>query len=207
MSGNPRCLHLPDPLEAEEILTEAESKNPGPWVSHSRWVAEAARRIGAALPGVDPQAAHTLGLLHDVGRRFGVSGMRHVYDGWRYLNELGYPDAGRACLTHSFPEPDLRQIFGEWDVTQAQWEEMDSALSQLNYDDYDRLVQIGDTICLPEGFVLMEKRMIDVVVRYGCNAFTQAKLKAFFAVRSDLERRLGGTIYSFLPGVVENTFA
>jgi hypothetical protein len=206
MPESRRSLHLPDLPRAEAILLEAESRNPGPWVSHSRWVADAARRIATALPGLDGEALYILGLLHDVGRRFGVTGMRHVYDGWRYLTGLGYPDAGRASLTHSFPRPDLRQYFGERDLTPAETSDLESALAAIRYDDYDRLIQLCDTICLPNGFVLMEKRMVDVMLRYGCNEFTRAKLQAFFDIRSEIENRLGRSVYSLLPGVIENTF-
>ena len=33
-----------------------------------------------------------MGLLHDIGRREGVTGMRHTLDGYRYLLEQGFDD-------------------------------------------------------------------------------------------------------------------
>ena len=35
------------------------------------------------------------------------------------------------------------------------------------YDDYDRLVQLCDSLALPSGFCLLEKRFVDVALRYG----------------------------------------
>lgn len=53
---------------AHRLLDEAEQLNPGPWVQHSRLVAQAARSITARMSEMDAQKAYILGLLHDVGR-------------------------------------------------------------------------------------------------------------------------------------------
>ena len=74
-------MRIPDRYQAELWLQEAGELNPGPWVAHSRYVAEAARNIAARLPTLDVEAAYVLGLLHDIGRRAGVTGMRHS-PGW-----------------------------------------------------------------------------------------------------------------------------
>jgi HD superfamily phosphodiesterase len=70
----------PTQQEAENLLEEAHLLNPGPWAVHSRYVALAAQAIAACHPDMDPQVACVLGLLHDIGRRYGVSGMRHVVE-------------------------------------------------------------------------------------------------------------------------------
>jgi hypothetical protein len=64
-----------------------------------------------------------------------------------------------------------------------------------------------DSLALPSGFCLMEKRMVDVVMRYGTKPLTVPKWKAFFAIRDDFEREIGQSVYNLLPGVVENTFS
>ena len=84
----------PDRETAEALLREAESRNPGPWGDHSRYVALCAETIAAAC-GMDSEKACVLGLLHDIGRREGVKHLGHVYDGFTYMNRLGYPDAAR----------------------------------------------------------------------------------------------------------------
>lgn len=53
--------------EAERLLREAESCNPGPWGNHSRIAAHCARKIAQEC-GLDPEKAYILGLLHDIGR-------------------------------------------------------------------------------------------------------------------------------------------
>ncbi len=203
-------MQIPDAGVAEALLAEAGARNPGPWTAHSRHVADAARRIAARVPGMDAGAAFVLGLLHDMGRREGVTGMRHVLDGYRYLLGLGFDDAARISMTHSFPAGDYREIFGEWDCDPAELAFIQDYLARVEFDDYDRLVQLCDALAMAEGFVLMEKRMLDVAVRYGSevgvSAYSVRKWRKKFEIRADFERRMGCSIYDLLPGVVENTF-
>lgn len=66
---------------AKELLAEAEERNPGPWGNHSRTVAHCAEKIALACGDMDSEKAYVLGLLHDIGRRFGVRHLGHVSDG------------------------------------------------------------------------------------------------------------------------------
>lgn len=198
-------LMIPTLQQAEEMLAEAARMNPGPWVAHSRLTARAARLIAAELSDFDPEAAYILGFLHDIGRREGVHGMRHAIDGYRFLAAQGYEDAARICLTHSYPIP-VAAAGSEWDGTPADFDFIQDYLDQMAYDIYDRLIQVCDSISEPTGYCLMEKRFVDVALRYGYNTYALAKWRAFIDLRQDFERKLGKSIYSLLPGVVENTF-
>jgi len=62
---------LPTKEKAEEILKEAENCNPGPWGNHSRAAAHCAERIAFYCDDMDSNRAYILGLLHDIGRKFG----------------------------------------------------------------------------------------------------------------------------------------
>jgi hypothetical protein len=79
-------------------------------------------------------------------------------------------------------------------------------LAEVEYDDYDRLIQLCDALTMASGFVLMEKRLMDVALRYGINEHTVPKWQAFFAIQAQFEKVIGCSIYTLLPGVVENTF-
>ena len=188
------------------MLLEAETRNPGPWVAHSRNVALAAKCIAEHCPELDAAASYILGLLHDIGRREGVTGMRHTLDGYAFLHERGFEDAARICLTHSFPRQDAQAIFGRWDVTTAEFEVVEAYLSKLEYDDYDRLLQLCDCLALPEGICLLEKRMVDAALRYGVNAYTVSKWQGYIELQAYFEGIIGGSIYGVLPGVMETTF-
>ena len=68
--------------QAMQELKIAVQNNPGPWEQHSLVTADNARRIAEKVPGMDPEKAYIMGLLHDIGRRVGITGMLHVIDGY-----------------------------------------------------------------------------------------------------------------------------
>lgn len=93
---------IPTREEACELLKEAERCNPGAWGNHSRVAAHCAENIARECSDLDSNKAYILGLLHDIGRKFGVSHLRHVSDGYSYMMSLGYDEVAKICLTHSF---------------------------------------------------------------------------------------------------------
>lgn len=186
----------PSKEEAERILREAESCNPGPWGAHSRCVAECAEKIAEACGDMDAEKAYVFGLLHDIGRKFGARHLGHVYDGWKYMEWMGYPEAGRICLTHSFVCQSLELYIGKFDILPEQERELREALEKLEYDDYDRLIQLCDAIGTAEGVAAMEDRMEDIRRRYG--NYPEEIWNRNLALREYFERRTGEDIYKLL---------
>ncbi|MDF2523178.1 MAG: metal dependent phosphohydrolase [Clostridiales bacterium] len=199
-------MKIPTMQQAKAFIEEAEKFNPGKWIDHSIHVAEAAQRIAGEHPDLDQETAYILGLLHDIGRRKGVMQMRHSVEGYKFLIELGFEDAARICLTHSFPYKDIHAICGKWDCTDEDITLIQSYIDATEYDGYDKLVQLCDVLALPTGFCLMEKRFVDVALRYGTSNYTILKWKAFFEIKKELEAQIGRSVYSVLPGIIENTF-
>ncbi len=132
--------------------------------------------------------------------------MVHAVDGYAYLEAIGYSDAARICLTHSYPIPNALAGAAPWDGTAEQLAFVQSFLDSNSYTPYDRLIQLCDSLALPTGFCLMEKRLVDVALRYGFNEHTLNKWRAFFEIKTDLERAIGRSVYDLLPGVVATTF-
>lgn len=183
----------PTRQEAENLLIEAGKCNPGPWECHSRVTAQCAEKIAAACRDMDTQKAYVLGLLHDIGRKFGVKHLGHVYDGWKYMLELGYDEAARICLTHSFNEGRIETYIGNIDITEEQIEEIRQALSGMEFDEYDKLIQLCDSMAAAEGVVDMEDRMNDVKRRYG--AYPQSKWDKNMELKEYFEQKAGRSIY------------
>ena len=101
--------------QAQYELKIAVRNNPGPWEQHSLSAADNARRIAERVPGMDPEKAYIAGLLHDIGRRVGVTGMRHIVDGYRYLMSIGEEEIAPICITHSYPIKDPELFAGKMD--------------------------------------------------------------------------------------------
>ncbi len=199
-------MKIPTRTEAEALIAEAQSMNPGPWAEHSRYVARAAEAISQHHPSLDPEAAFVVGCLHDIGRRAGVADMRHALDGYSFLKEKGFDDAARICMTHSFPIKDIRCVAGKWDCSRQELRFIEDYIAQVECDDYDRLIQLCDALALPTGFCLIEKRLMDVALRYGINEYSVPRWKAYLSLQKEFEKAIGGSIYRVLPGVIENTF-
>lgn len=178
---------------AEELLRNAEEMNPGPWGNHSRTVAHCAEKIALASGEMDSEKAYVLGLLHDIGRRFGVRHLGHVSDGYTYMKALGYKEAARICLTHSFHNQSTEEYIGKFDTTKEEQELIENALMQVITDDYDRLIQLCDAMAGSEGVLDIEERMNDVKARYG--TYPQSKWDANMELKSYFEKKTGRNIY------------
>lgn len=185
----------PNREEAHRLLTEAEDCNPGPWGEHSRIAAMCAEKIARAV-GLDPDKAYVLGLLHDIGRKFGIKHLAHVYDGYHYMMSLGYSDAARICLTHSFCQPSLQVYIGKFDIPENQQSELQELLNEMEFDDYDRLIQLCDCLAGSEGVMDMEARMLDVKRRYGF--YRQDKWDTNMWLKSYFEEKAGKDIYQIV---------
>lgn len=185
----------PTRREAERLVKEAEACNPGSWGDHSRVAAQCAEKIAAAV-GMDAEKAYILGLLHDIGRKFGVKHLAHVYDGYHYMMELGYDAAARICLTHSFCQPNLDVYIGNFDISEEQQAELQQLLDCLIYDDYDRLIQLCDCLAGADGVMDMEARMADVKRRYGF--YRQDKWDTNMWLKRHFEEKTGKNIYDIV---------
>lgn len=186
---------LPTRKKAKQLLIEAEKCNPGVWKEHSEFTAQCAEKIATAC-GMDADKAYIFGLLHDIGRKFGVKQMGHIYTGWKYMLELGYDEVARICLSHSFSIQKLEDYIGNHDITESEKEELGKALEKMVYDDYDLLIQLCDSMAGAEGIMKMEDRMNDVKRRYG--SYPQEKWDRNMELKRIFEEKAGRDIYDIV---------
>lgn len=196
---------LPDRITAEKALEEAHAANPGPWADHARYVALACRNIADRCPHLDAEEAYIYGLLHDIGRYAGVTSERHLIDGYRYCMARGWEKAAQICISHAFMIQDIETSIGVFDMPPEDREFMAQFVKNAVYDDYDLLVQLCDALALPTGFCLLEKRFVDVAIRYGTHPATVERWKTVLNIKAHFEGIIGGSIYSLLPGALENS--
>jgi putative nucleotidyltransferase with HDIG domain len=201
-------IKLPTIEEAEELLLWAHDNNPGPWLNHSKVVARAAEKI-AENSNLDGKIAYISGLLHDIGRYKGVTGLRHIYDGFKLLTDNGYDYIGRICLTHSFPNKNdinFDTFFGRNDCKNEEIEIIQNEMDKHTYDDYDKLIQLCDSISMAEGICILEIRIVDVVRRYRiCDEHLLNKWDSFFEIKKYFDGKCGKSIYKlFEDEIIKN---
>jgi hypothetical protein len=114
------------------------------------------------------------------------------------MNSLGFPDVARICLTHSFQYQDIKSYMGSFDVPESDKNEMEQLLSTLNYNDYDRLIQLCDCLCGGDRILIIEKRLVDVVLRYGFSDLTVPKWKAIFELKKYFEDKTNKNVYEII---------
>ena len=191
-------MKVPSVAQAEKLLFEAEKLNSGLWIAHNRTAGFCARAIAEKCDNLNPEYAYVLGLLHDIGRREGVTDMKHIIDGYRFMLSMGYDDSARICLTHSFPYKNINSYNGKNDCNGEETEFIQTFLENTEYDDYDRLIQLCDAISFPNGATFLEKRLVDVVMRRGFNDYTVQKWKAFFELKEYFDNKTQTDIYKIL---------
>lgn len=188
-------MDIPTVIEAERLLEEADFMNPGDWVAHNRVAAICAGKIALKCKELDEDKAYVLGLLHDIGRRYGVCDLQHILNGYSFMLEKGYSTSARICLTHSFPLKDINAYNGQNDCSPEDSLFIQNYINDTGYDDYDRLIQICDAISYPTGPCIIEKRLVDVVMRRGFNDLTILKWKEFFKLKQHFEEKMKCSLY------------
>lgn len=197
---------FPNKEIAEEELKIAGKLNQGPWEKHSINVGLAAQMIAERCVNLNSEKAYVLGLLHDIGRRCGVSARRHGIDGYDFVMERGWDEVGRICLTHSFPVPDFDKEIGRNDMDDKESEFVRQYLKNITYDDYDKLMIVCDALADDQGFCMLEKRFVNTTRRYGTFSFTVERWNATFEMKEYFEQQMGYSIYDVLPNIKETTF-
>ena len=194
---------LPTAEEAMRELKLAEELNPGPWVGHSVNVGIAARMIAEKVPSMDPEKAYILGLLHDIGRRVGIVDIpTHICEGYKYCMQKGWDEAARICMTHSYLR--MRDELG-YEPETEQEKAIKAYIMNCEADDYDRLIQLCDSLAVDYGFVILEKRFVDVTRRYGIMEDYIRGWETAFAIKEAFEKEMGCSVYDVLPDIGRTT--
>lgn len=194
---------FPTREEALKLIRDGLLFNPGPWGKHCLTAAHCAEKIASACGDMDVEKAYILGLLHDIGRKFGVRHLGHVSDGYTYMMCLGYDEAAKICLTHSFNNHTINEYIGKFDVSDEEMKMIKTELARTVYDDYDRLIQLCDSLAGAEGVLDIEDRMNDVKKRYG--SYPQDKWDSNMRLKRYFEKKMKKDIYlvcekdSFVP--------
>lgn len=184
-------------MDAEALFQKQAEKKPGPWVEHCRKTAEAAVLIASEI-NLDREASFSMGLLHDIGRSLTDGQFQHIARGYQLMNELGQPLIARICLTHSFPVQNIHSYAGKIDVSKQEQQYYSDLLSAIDYDPYDRLIQLCDAISVPSGWIGIEERQEALARKYGFNPYAEEKLKVLQNLYSETSSRLSMDLLRYL---------
>ena len=186
------------------------------WQNHSRAVAKVCEKV-AEKAGMDKDLAYAKGLLHDFYKSIErdteqyvevdgekIPAMTHPFKGYKLLMEMGFPEAARAALTHTFYNvdefynggfdarltPDDIAFFKEW-------------LSENEFDDYDKLAQLADSMASWKGVMTIDDRFCDILTRHPV-ANPQGALIKLYELKDYFDDKINGNIYElFRDEIIE----
>lgn len=116
--------------------------------------------------------------------------------------ERGWDEAAKVCMTHSYV---LMQEEFNYDPTTLEEIEIKKYIIDCKIDDYDLLIQLCDALATDYGFVILEKRFVDVTRRYGImEGYIKGWDKAF-EIKEYFEEKMGCSIYDVLPDIGRTT--
>ncbi|MBE5106732.1 HD domain-containing protein [Bacillus thuringiensis] len=199
---------------AKELLEWAYEQNPGPWFEHSIHVAHATEKIIVELIengyDLDVDVAYNAALLHDIGRYKGFTkSVIHSYDGYMYMNDLGYTGNAIICVTHSFPcKNEHIDIAAEWSLVpdHMKIQLVDTLNEHSDYDLYNKVITLCDALADADGFTTLERRLVSVGLRHGTTSHTSLHWKGFYAIKKELESLIGKSIYTLLSDVEKSIY-
>ena len=138
---------------------------------HYLRVAQNAREIAECVPHLNPEKAYIMGLVHDYGQAEERQNKKrfHGLAGYESLMAMGYDEAARACLVHSF---------FEWEeITPERYHSYDKEcilkcaklLKERPFDDYDRLIHLADLTVTGYKATSLEMRFEYLAATYRIN--------------------------------------
>lgn len=169
--------------EAEKILHEgAEYKeqmfncDSTPYISHPRGVADAAMKIASKTAYLNPEKAYVFGLLHDYGHRIIEKKVNrfHGQEGYDEMMKMNFPAVAKICLTHTFPDKNFNPSDMGYPVDWMLWAQ--EKLKDIEYDDYDRLIQLCDKFYEEGTKTSIEERVKGISSRYKLSKHQKERL-------------------------------
>lgn len=181
------------PLISKSLYIEKE------FIAHSYNVAKICKEIAARTAYLNPEKAYVLGLLHDYGKIYDekYEDKSHGQTGYELMMEMGYPDVARVCLTHTFPTKNFAKEDYWYPPKWQEW--IKEKLKNIEYDDYDRLVQLCDKFCEGTEIVSIEFRLNKIKNRYNLPQSTENLLRnESLSLKAYFDKLCGEDVYKII---------
>lgn len=90
------------------------------------------------------------------------------------------------------------------DISPVDQKEMEQFISNHNYNDYDKLIILCDSLALPDRLCILEQRFVDTSIRYGVFPFTVLRWTATYELKKYFEFKMDCSLYDILPEIKES---
>lgn len=166
---------------------------------HCIAVAYNAVTLASNIPEMSTEKAFILGLLHDYGELTSAIDKTafHGTAGYDLMTAMGYDEVARICLTHTFPNPNFEvteYVYPQQEILRAK-----SLISTMQYDDYDKLIQLSDALVRSYKNTTLRNRLIYVQEKYGISTRAmQKKYREALRLKRYFDKKCQDDIYNIL---------
>lgn len=187
--------------QAEEWLEEARNQtNNYGWIEHSIHVGNTASVIAAHLE-LDSEKAKILGYIHDIGKSVGEI-KDHVMNGYHYLIDSGYDEEyANISLVHSYLNNDVECTAGGHPSDIPFRAEF---IKNHTYTIYEKIICLCDLLCTSHGVTLLEKRLVDIMMRKGVHDNTIYHIQNAKKLKKEIDEMLGYNLYDLFPDIYKD---
>ena len=199
---------FPSRSEAEKIWQNGidfsrEHKTKSPqidkeYIFHTTGVARFSERLAAHLK-LNEEQAYVCGLLHDYGKRLNErqEDRFHGLIGYDDMLELGYPQAARICLTHSFIDKNFSN--DDFSYPDHWLNECRNLLKSIEYNEYDLIAQYCDLFFEGMEQTTLERRIAGIAARYNINDAQRQNLEyTVFKLKKQIDKLCDCDSYKIL---------
>ncbi len=184
----------------------AHGREAGTWYkyhNHVYGVGYLAEKIANVLGNVDSEKVWILGVMHDAGKIHERLEQRfHGLVGYEFFKDKD-DEIARISLTHTFHfnrippyEKVERMFFGKKD----DYEFVKYFLAKHPVNEYDKLIQMCDSLANCSGFVTLEQRGEEFAQRYKMPV-PDYMIKGAYQLKDYFDKRLMGDVYSFYEDI------
>lgn len=167
---------------------------------HTMGIAMFSRLLAMRITGLNPEKAYIMGLLHDYGKKYDESLNNHFHGlvGYLELKELGWDAPARICLTHTFPDKEFAlENYPSYPIEDLK--RVKKILADIEYDDYDRVVQYSDMFLEGLKITTLEERIAHIKQRYHLSdADEQCLLTDAMCLKKYFDAKCGEDTYIIL---------
>ena len=163
---------------------------------HYKNVAYIASSI-AKKSNLDSEKAYILGLLHDYGEYIEdtIKGTFHGTSGYDEMMKKGYDEVAKICLTHSFFDQNINP--NDYSYNPSEILRAGNIIKTLNFDDYDKLIQLSDLMGAGDCITNIEDRLNKLAVKYNIRKELMInKIKKANALKEYFDKKCDCNIYN-----------
>ena len=137
-------------------------------------------------------------------KSLGSRGAAHLVDHFGSAERI-YEASLSELINDAGLRPEIAERIVAHEGTREAEQEIKKYIDGCEADEYDMLIQLCDALATDYGFVIVEKRFVDVTRRYGIMETYIKGWERTFASKEYFEEKMGCSVYDVLPDIGRTT--